>query len=42
MDLTSVTMCKDNNLPIIVMNINKLDKLCDIICGEKEGTLVRN
>ncbi len=42
MDLTAFTMCKDNNLPIIVFNINEKDDLKNIILGKKIGTLVKN
>ncbi|MDD3877572.1 MAG: UMP kinase [Bacteroidales bacterium] len=40
MDLTAFTLCKENNVPIIVFNINKKDNLIKIINGEKIGTLV--
>jgi len=40
MDLTAITMCKENNLPIIVFNMNKPGNLKSIILGEKTGTLV--
>lgn len=42
MDLTAFTLCKENNLKIIVFNINKADNLRKIILGEKIGTLVKN
>lgn len=42
MDLTSFTMCKENNIPIIVFNINKVDDLKRIVLGEKVGTIVKN
>lgn len=41
MDLTAISLCKENNIPILVMNINKLDKLSEILNGEKCGTLVK-
>jgi len=40
MDMTAFTMCKENNLPIVVFNINKKDNLMRIIRGEAIGTLV--
>jgi len=40
MDLTAVTLCKENNLPIIVFNVNKPDNLTNILEGKKIGTLV--
>lgn len=40
MDMTAFTLCKENNLPIIVFDINKPDNLIRIINGESIGTLV--
>jgi uridylate kinase len=40
MDMTAFTLCKENNLPIIVFDINKPGNLMKIIKGEKVGTLV--
>ena len=42
MDLTATTMCKENNLPIIVFNMDKPGNLIKLIKGEKIGTLVYN
>lgn len=42
MDLTATTMCKENNLPIIVFNMDKPGNLKKLIKGEKIGTLVYN
>jgi uridylate kinase len=41
MDLTSITLCKENKLPIIVFNMNKKDNLKKIISGVSIGTFVR-
>lgn len=41
MDMTAFTLCRENNLPIIVFNINKPDNLVQIIQGEKVGTLIK-
>ncbi|MBK7096016.1 MAG: UMP kinase [Saprospiraceae bacterium] len=41
MDMTAFTLCKENNLPIIVFDINKPGNLLKIIKGEKIGTMVR-
>jgi uridylate kinase len=41
MDLTSFTMCKENNLPIIVFDMNKQGNLKRLLTGEKIGTLVK-
>lgn len=40
MDMTAFTMCKENNLPIIVFDINKPENLKSIVQGEEVGTLV--
>ena len=40
MDMTAVTLCKENNLPIIVFNINNDKNLDDLINSEHVGTLV--
>ena len=40
MDMTAFTLCKENNLPIIVFDINEPDNLLKIIRGESIGTLV--
>lgn len=41
MDMTAFTLCKENNLPIIVFDINKSDNLMKIVMGEAIGTLVK-
>ena len=40
MDMTSITLCKENKLPIGVFNMNKKDNLLNIILGENVGTIV--
>jgi uridylate kinase len=40
MDLTSITLCKENKLPILVFDMNKADNFKKIILGENLGTLV--
>ena len=40
MDLTAITLCKENNLPIRVFNIRKGGNLKDLVLGSKIGTLV--
>lgn len=42
MDQTAFAMCKDNNLPIIVFNMNTPENLSKVLEGEKMGTLVSN
>jgi uridylate kinase len=40
MDLTAFALCKENNLPIIVFDMNKPGNLKRLILGEEVGTLV--
>lgn len=40
MDMTAFTLCRENNLPIIVFNINTKRNLKAIVEGESIGTLV--
>ncbi len=41
MDLTAFTLCKENNLPIVVFNMNVTGNLKRVVQGEKVGTLVQ-
>ncbi len=41
MDLTAFTLCKENNLPIIVFDMNKKNNLVNLVQGQKVGTLVK-
>lgn len=40
MDLTATCMCKENNLPIIVFDMDTVGNLKKVMSGEKIGTLV--
>jgi len=40
MDQTAITLCKENALPLIVLNINTPNAVADAIRGEAVGTLV--
>ncbi|MFA5867665.1 MAG: UMP kinase [Actinomycetota bacterium] len=40
MDATSITLCRDNSLPIIVFNITEPANIKKVILGEKIGTIV--
>ncbi len=40
MDLTALTLCMDNNLPIVVTNLWEEGSIEGIVCGEVIGTLV--
>ncbi|MBI1809294.1 MAG: UMP kinase [Gemmatimonadetes bacterium] len=40
MDQTAITLCKENHLPLIVLNINKPGTVLKALRGERVGTLV--
>lgn len=40
MDLTATTLCKENNLPVVVFNMDRYGNLKKVIEGEDIGTLV--
>lgn len=42
MDATAICMCRENNMPLIVFDMNKKDSLMNVLLGEKEGTLISN
>jgi uridylate kinase len=40
MDATAISLCRDNDLPIFVFNMQKKGNIKRAICGEKIGTYV--
>lgn len=40
MDSTAISLCMDNKIPILILNINETDNLLKAIKGEKIGTIV--
>jgi uridylate kinase len=40
MDTTAVSLCKDNNLPMIIFNMNHPGNILRVVSGEKIGSLV--
>ena len=42
MDLTAFTLCRENNMPVIVFDIKQPDNLLKLVKGEKVGTLIHN
>lgn len=40
MDMTAISLCKENNLPIIVCNLKQKGNLLKVLMGEKIGTTV--
>ena len=41
MDLTAISLCMENNIPIRIFNLNKLNNLRDAIKGKKIGTIIK-
>ncbi len=41
MDATAISLCRENNLPIIVFNLQKKGNIRRVICGRDMGTRVR-
>jgi uridylate kinase len=41
MDSTALTMCMDNNMPIVVFSLQD-DNLLRLVAGEHIGTVIRN
>jgi uridylate kinase len=41
MDSTAISLCKDNNLPIIIFDLNQPGNIRRVVTGEKIGSLVR-
>lgn len=41
MDLTAISLCMENNIPIRVFNLNNLENLKKAMLGEKIGTLIK-
>jgi len=42
MDLTAVSLCQENNLPMIVFNMDVPDNLYKLVKGENVGTVINN
>ena len=40
MDHSAISLCRENNIPIIVLNIFKKGNIAKAICGEQVGTLI--
>ncbi len=41
MDLTAATMCKDNNIPVVVFSLEDPNNICRVLQGENIGTIVK-
>lgn len=42
MDLTAVSLCQENNLPMVVFNMDKPGNLLKLVSGENVGTIIRD
>lgn len=40
MDMTAITLCQENNIPVVVFNLNKPGNISKAIRGENVGTLI--
>ncbi|MEG1608677.1 MAG: UMP kinase, partial [Clostridia bacterium] len=40
MDTTAVTLCMENNIPIVCFALNEKDSIVKVVSGEKIGTLI--
>lgn len=40
MDLTAITLCRENNLPVIIFNLNKEGNIRRVVLGERVGSFV--
>jgi uridylate kinase len=40
MDISAVSLCKDNNLPMVVFSMRERGNILKVVQGEKLGSLV--
>ncbi|KAJ9177784.1 hypothetical protein P3X46_012957 [Hevea brasiliensis] len=40
MDMTAITLCQENNIPVVVFNLSKSGNISKAIKGERVGTLI--
>ena len=40
MDTTAISLCKDNNMPIIIFNLNEPGNIKRVVLGERIGSLI--
>jgi uridylate kinase len=41
MDATAIALCRENNLPIVIFNLNQRGNIHRVVMGERVGSLVR-
>ena len=40
MDATAIALCRENNLPIVIFNLNQRGNIQRVVMGERVGSLV--
>ena len=40
MDATAIALCRENNLPIVIFNLNKRGNIHRVVMGERVGSVV--
>jgi uridylate kinase len=40
MDATAISLCKENNIPIVIFNLNRHGNIRRVVTGEKVGSLI--
>jgi uridylate kinase len=40
MDATAISLCRENNIPVVVFNLNQLGNIRRVVAGERVGSLV--
>jgi uridylate kinase len=40
MDASAISLCRDNKIPIVVLNIFKKGNITKAICGQDVGTII--
>jgi len=40
MDHSAISLCRDNNIPIVVLNIFEKGNITKALCGQQVGTLI--
>jgi len=41
MDMTAFTLCRENNMPIVVFDMNGKGNLQKVVNGQKTGTIIK-
>lgn len=41
MDTTAITICMENEIPVLAFGLNEKDSLIRAVCGEKIGTIIK-